>query len=76
MIVKRDGDDPESRLRQNDFLSKYAQRFTFADAPAGIEGVSSTAVRELCRSGGRNEARALLHPKVGEILEEIGGFEI
>ncbi len=75
LIVKRDGDDPESRLRRNKFLSMYAQRFTFVDAPDGVEGVSSTAVRQLYRSGGTNEARASLHPKVWEILEEIGGFE-
>ncbi|MBR6790028.1 MAG: nicotinate (nicotinamide) nucleotide adenylyltransferase [Oscillospiraceae bacterium] len=72
LIVRRDGDDPETALNENPFLSRHLDRFRIIPAPGGLEGISSSAVREkLCLGEPAND---LLHPKVREILQRNGGI--
>lgn len=73
LVVKRDGDDPETRLRENPFLRQYLDRFQIIPAPDGLEGISSSAVRDKLRAG-EPGAEEMLHPKVWEILKENGGM--
>lgn len=72
LIVKRDGDDPETALRENPFLSQHLDKFRIIPAPDGIGGISSTAVRD-CLRNGTGGAEEMLHPRVWEILERNGG---
>lgn len=73
LVVKRDGDDPETGLRENPFLREHLERFRIIPAPEGIEGISSSAVRDALRNG-ESGAEEMLHPKVWEILQENGGM--
>lgn len=72
LVVKRDDLDPETGLRENPFLSAHLDRFTVISAPTGLEGVSSSAVRNKLRNG-EPGAEEMLHPGVWEILQENGG---
>ena len=73
LVVKRDRDDPETGLRENPFLREHLDRFQIIPAPDGLEGISSSAVRDKLRSG-EPGAEEMLHPKVWEILIENGGM--
>ena len=73
-MVKRDGDDPETGLRENPFLCQHLDRFRIIPAPDGLEGISSSAVRDKLRTG-EPGAEEMLHPKVWEILKENGGMK-
>lgn len=73
-VVRRDGDDPEAGLRENPFLCQYLGRFYIIPAPEGLEGISSSAVRDKLRNG-EPGAEKMLHPKVWEILMENGGMK-
>ena len=72
LIVQRDGDDPETALRENPFLSQHLDRFRMISAPTGINEISSSAVRDILRENGSG-AEDMLHPKVWEILQRNGG---
>ena len=73
LIVRRDGDDPETELRDHPFLSQYQERFRVISAPDGLDGISSSAVREKLRDGIPG-AEEMLHPKVWDILQRNGGI--
>lgn len=73
VVVRRDGSDPKGELEENTFLRNYLDRFFVIPAPEGLEGISSGAVREKLRTGGRG-AEDLLHPEVWRILQENGGM--
>ena len=73
LVVKRDGDDPETGLRENPFLREHLDRFQIIHAPDRLEGISSSAVRDKLRNGEPGEEE-MLHPKVWEILMENGGM--
>lgn len=73
LIVQRDGDDPETALRENPFLSQHLDRFRVIPAPDGLNSISSSAVREKLRDGIPG-AEEMLHPKVWEILQRNGGI--
>jgi len=73
LVVRRDGDDPETGLRENPFLCQYKDRFHIITAPDGLEGISSSAIRDRLRNG-EPGAKEMLHPKVWEILQENGGM--
>ncbi len=72
VLVRRDDYEPEAELRQNPFLSGHLDRFSMIEAPAGLEGVSSSAVREKLREG-LPGAEAMLHPAAWAILQEYAG---
>ena len=73
LVVKRDGDDPETGLRENPFLREHLDRFQIIPAPDGVEGISSSAVRDRLRKA-EPGAEEMLHPGVWEILMENGGM--
>ena len=73
LVVKRDGDAPETGLRENPFLCQHLDRFRIIPAPDGLEGISSSSVRDRLRNG-EPGAEEMLHPKVWEILIENGGM--
>lgn len=72
LVVKRDGDDPEMGLRENPFLGQHLDRFQIIPMPEGLEGISSSAVRDKLRNG-EPGVEDMLHPKVWELLQENGG---
>lgn len=72
VLVRRDDYEPEAELRQNPFLSGHLDRFSMIEAPAGLDGVSSSAVREKLREG-LPGAEAMLHPAAWAILQEYAG---
>ena len=73
IVVKRDGDDPQSELAADPFLRLYPSSFLMMDAPQGLEGISSSAIRN-CLRAGDDSAKALCHPRVWEILQRQGGM--
>lgn len=72
LVVKRDGDDLEVGLRKNPFLCQHLDRFQIIPMPEGLEGISSSAVRDKLRNG-EPGVEDMLHPKVWELLQENGG---
>lgn len=74
VVMGRDGEDPRKALEENPFLSQHLDRFTVVSAPHGLEGISSSAVRDRLRE---NEPgwEEMLHPVVREILVENGGVK-
>ena len=73
IVIKRDGENPEAAIEANDFLRSHKDKFHVIEAPEGIEGISSSAVRDKLRSGEMG-AKEMLHPRVWEILIENGGM--
>lgn len=73
ILVARDGEDPETELAENPFLCQYRDRFHIMRAPEGVEGVSSSAIRSLLRSG-LPGAEAMCHPRVWTLLNEFGSM--
>lgn len=67
LITRRDGSDPEAEIETNPRLKAHRDRFVIIDTPDGIEGISSSAVRERLRQGNR-DLEDLLHPAVAELL--------
>ena len=74
LVVKRDGDNPETGLQENPFLCQHLDRFQIIPAPDGLDGISSSAVRDKLRTS-EPGAKEMLHPKVWEILMENGGMK-
>lgn len=74
VVVKRDGDDPEQALAEHPFLSRYRDRFLVIPAPEGLDGISSSAVRNRLRDG-EDGAEKMLHPEVWKLLMENGGMK-
>lgn len=72
IVVKRDGEDPEAAMEANDFLRQHRDRFHVIAAPEGIEGISSSAIRDKLREG-EDGAEELCHPGVWKLIQENGG---
>lgn len=73
LVVKREEDDPKTGLRENAFLSGHRDRFRIISAVEGLDGISSSAVREKLRNGEAG-AEEMLHAEVWKILQENGGM--
>ena len=69
LTVAREGEDPERLIRENNFLNRNRHAFSFMEAPEGLDGISSSAVREAVRSGSETAAD-MLHPVVLELLRQ------
>ena len=69
-VVTRDGDDPDAILRKNPEAWARRDRFRTIKAPEGVDGVSSTAIREWLRTG-EGDVSDMLHPKVMELVKEV-----
>ena len=72
IVVKRDGEDPEAAMEANDFLRQHRDKFHVIQAPEGIEGISSSAIRDKLREG-EPGAEEMCHPRVWKLLMENGG---
>lgn len=73
IVVRRDGSDPATEIAANPFLSQYRTRFSVISAPEGMDGVSSTAIREKLRAE-ESGAEEMCHPGVWRLLTENGGM--
>lgn len=72
IVVRRDGEDPQTAIEGNDFLRSRKDKFHVIEAPEGIEGISSTAIREKLREG-EPGAEEMCHSGVWKLLQENGG---
>lgn len=75
LVTRRDGDDPERMIGENELLKPYRDRFVLIDTPSGLEGISSSRVRELLSQGEKGADRYLT-PEAFEILASCGGMGI
>lgn len=69
-VVTRSGDDPDEILQKNPDAWERRDRFRTITAPEGVEGVSSTAIREWLRTG-EGDVSNMLHPKVMALVKEV-----
>ncbi len=74
IVVKRNGENPEAAIATNVFLRQHKDKFHVIEAPDGIEGISSSAIRDKIRSG-EPGAEEMCHPKVWQMLMENGGIK-
>lgn len=71
LAVKRGDFEPDSMILNNAFLGGKQDVFSFMEMPEGIEGISSSKVRELIRT--KDEAvLEYLHPAVWQIIIKRG----
>lgn len=73
IVIKWDGEDPETTIEATDFLRQHKDRFHVIEAPEGIDGISSSVVRDKLRDGDLS-AEALCHPKVWKMIQKNGGI--
>ena len=73
IIVKRDGEDPHAAIEDNPLLRQHKDKLHVIPAPAGIDGISSSAIRDLLRSGESN-AEEMCHPAVWDMIVRNGGI--
>ena len=69
-VVTRDGDDPDAILCKNPEAWARRDRFRTIKAPEGVDGVSSTAIREWLRTR-EGDVSDMLHPKVMELVKGV-----
>ena len=69
-VVTRDEGDPDAILRENPEAWARRDRFRTIKAPDGVDGVSSTAIREWLRTG-EGDVSDMLHPKVMELMKGV-----
>lgn len=51
IVFRREGDDPQQIIHDDPMLSEYSDSFVVLDPPEGIDGISSTDVRERVSRG-------------------------
>ena len=73
-VVKRDGDDPETDISKNKFLSERRDRFYIMTAPDGMDGISSSAVRAGVSGEEPESVKSMCHPAVWQLLCETVGL--
>ena len=73
IVVRRDGEDPETAMEANEFLRQHKAKFHVIEAPDGIDGISSSVIRDKLREG-EPGAEAMCHPKVWKLIRENGGI--
>lgn len=73
IVTRRDGSDPAAEIEENPYLRLHRDRFIVIDAPEGVEGISSSAVRERLHQGDFH-FDGLLHPAVAQLLVRNGGM--
>ena len=74
IVVKRDGYDPARDIENDKFLAPYRDRFYVMTSPDGIEGISSSAVREGISSDAPETVLEMLHPRVRGLLTDAVGL--
>ena len=69
VVFDREGEEAECRIAEDATLSQVAGNFTCLSAPPGVEGVSSSLIREQYLRG--EIPYDTLHPGVAAMLEQI-----
>ena len=69
IVFRREGFDPGREIEETKALREERDAFVILPAPEGVDGVSSTAVRDAVRRGDEEGARAMLTPGVYALLE-------
>ncbi len=67
VVFRRDGADPMTQIATDERLRGYKDIFTVLPQPEGVEGISSTEVRQRVRNG--ESASDLLHADVWRLVE-------
>lgn len=67
IVCRRDGDDPERSIAADPFLSAHRESLFVMEAPHGLDGISSTAVRNSLERGDLSCA-SMCHPDVWALL--------
>ena len=70
LVVSRYGAAPETLIERDPFLAKNRSAFSFMNAPEGLDGISSSAVREALKNKQEDVAVKMLHPAVWELLRK------
>lgn len=73
IVTSRDDYDPAAAIEENPFLCQYRDRFHVIPAPEGLEGISSSAVRNHLREGTEG-AEGMCHATVWQLLQKNGGM--
>ncbi len=68
IVFRREGFDPEREIECVKALREFRDSFVVLPAPDGIEGISSTAVRDAVRAGDDEAAKTMLRPEVFGLL--------
>lgn len=50
IIFKRDAIDPSAEIRNDPLLARHEDRFSILDTPMSCSGISSTAIRKVCKT--------------------------
>lgn len=74
LVVKREDSSPEAIIDKISFLNQHRDAFALLKEPVGLEGISSSKVRDLLRRGDEN-GKTLVHPGVWKLLLEDGRLE-
>ena len=69
IVFKREGVDPEDEIEHTKALREFRDSFVILPSPEGIDGISSTAVRDAVRGGDEELAKSMLTPEVFALLE-------
>ena len=69
IVFMREGADPTAEIEKTKGLREVRDAFIILPAVPGIEGISSTAVRDAIRTGDEESARAMLRPEVFRLLQ-------
>jgi nicotinate (nicotinamide) nucleotide adenylyltransferase len=69
IVCKRDGVDPRDAIEKDQFLSAHKDRFYIIDQPDGVEGISSTLVRQGIASNDPDWMK-YCHSGAAEVLTE------
>lgn len=67
IVVKRDGYDPMAAIEASSKLRDHRETFVVIDAVEGLDGISSSAIREGIRNGD-DSVREMCHPRVWKML--------
>lgn len=70
IVTNRENYDAREAISENPFLNSYRDRFAVIDYPDGIDGISSSSVREKWRQGDIDAVRGMLHPSVYDMMQE------
>ncbi len=74
LVVKREDSSPEAIIDKISFLNQHRDAFALLKEPVGLEGISSSKVRDLLRRGDE-KGKTLVHPGVWKLLLEDGRLE-
>ena len=74
IVVKREDSSPEAIIDKIPFLNQHRDAFALLKEPVGLEGISSSKVRDLLRRGDE-KGKTLVHSGVWRLLLEDGRLE-